>query len=239
MKNQYFGDINDYKKYGLLRQLTRMDGLSLAVCWMLTPSDGGTDGRFTRYLTQPEVWRAYDPDLFDALHMAVYVQGQRDVQQVITHNLLPNACFYVKPLSESAQERGAYFASFWTMAQGCDVAFFDPDNGMQVKSCPYGRKGSAKYLYWYELKQTVARGHAVLVYQPFPRVKRDHFMRNMAHEMLLQTQTETVYAFRTARVVFFCLPGTLSSATVAMLALRVADVWHSQIIVQKFPRRLR
>ena len=35
MKNQYFGDINDYVKYGLLRVFSATH--RVAVCWMLTP----------------------------------------------------------------------------------------------------------------------------------------------------------------------------------------------------------
>lgn len=39
MKNQYFGDINDYRKYGLIRLLTGAGKLKTTVCWMLTPDD--------------------------------------------------------------------------------------------------------------------------------------------------------------------------------------------------------
>lgn len=45
MKNQYFGDINDYLKYGLLRVIAKKTGLRVAVCWMPTPDDGHTDGK--------------------------------------------------------------------------------------------------------------------------------------------------------------------------------------------------
>ena len=44
MKNQYFGDINDYRKYGLLRIVAGPGKMSLLVAWMLTPDDGKTDG---------------------------------------------------------------------------------------------------------------------------------------------------------------------------------------------------
>ena len=40
MKNQYFGDINDYRKYGLLRLIAKKTGLKIGICWMLTPDDG-------------------------------------------------------------------------------------------------------------------------------------------------------------------------------------------------------
>ena len=43
MKNQYFGDVNDYRKYGLLRLLAHA-GLKIGVCWMLT-EDGRKGAR--------------------------------------------------------------------------------------------------------------------------------------------------------------------------------------------------
>jgi hypothetical protein len=47
VKDQYFGDVNDYLKYGILRELAKSAG-TLHVVWRLTPSDGSTDGKFTR-----------------------------------------------------------------------------------------------------------------------------------------------------------------------------------------------
>jgi hypothetical protein len=67
MKNQYFGDINDYRKYGLLRALQSTGDGSLLVAWMLTPDDGGRDERFRAYLDDPDTWAKYDPDLFVGL----------------------------------------------------------------------------------------------------------------------------------------------------------------------------
>jgi hypothetical protein len=67
MKNQCFGDISDYRKYGLLRILSAGGEISSGVCWMLTPSDGRTDGQFLRYLDQRARWRGFDPELFDHL----------------------------------------------------------------------------------------------------------------------------------------------------------------------------
>ena len=49
MKNQYFGDLADYRKYGLLRTLAGA-GLSAGVCWMLTPDDDSGHGNNAGYL---------------------------------------------------------------------------------------------------------------------------------------------------------------------------------------------
>jgi len=39
VKNQYFGDINDYRNYGLLRILISGGGIKTIVCWVLRPDD--------------------------------------------------------------------------------------------------------------------------------------------------------------------------------------------------------
>lgn len=68
MKEQYAGDINDYRKFAILRRL-RDDGRTrIGVCWMLTPPDGRNDGARTQFLQQPNVWRRYDPELHDKLN---------------------------------------------------------------------------------------------------------------------------------------------------------------------------
>lgn len=90
MKNQYFGDINDYRKYGLLRQLSGKGAISTAVCWMLTPdAEGSNDGQRLAYLQQPERFSHYDPALFDLLHQKVQVRGLRNVHTGVKPGTLP------------------------------------------------------------------------------------------------------------------------------------------------------
>ena len=50
MKNQYFGDVGDYGKYGLLRFIAKR-GVTIAVNWYLTPDDQSNDGHIRGYLT--------------------------------------------------------------------------------------------------------------------------------------------------------------------------------------------
>ena len=54
-------------------------------------------------------------------------------------------------------------------AQGAEVVFLDPDNGVEVRSRPYGRKDSSKYVYWREVKALAKAGRSVLVYQHYPQ----------------------------------------------------------------------
>mgnify|MGYP001591471331 CR=1 FL=1 len=52
MKNQYFGDINDYFKYRLLRKVEKDCGLKIGLCWMLTQNDDTKEGGKIDYLNQ-------------------------------------------------------------------------------------------------------------------------------------------------------------------------------------------
>ena len=62
MKNQYFGDIGDYGKYGLLRFLAKR-GVTIAVNWYLTPDDQPNDGSIRGYFDKVKD-RKYDPEMW-------------------------------------------------------------------------------------------------------------------------------------------------------------------------------
>ena len=81
MKNQYLGDVYDYIKYGLLRQLNCRGRVSAVVCWMLTENDDRRDGNRVNYLKEPEAWRAFDPPVFDRLRQQV-PDGQRGLRRL-------------------------------------------------------------------------------------------------------------------------------------------------------------
>lgn len=144
MKNQYFGDINDYRKYGLLRMLTGEGQLKTLVCWMLTPDDGHTDGQFTRYLDEPEKWRKYDPDLFDKLQQSLHVHKCRDVQEAEISRIIPGARYFRDIVPDALPERQDWFGKAHAASTDADLVFFDPDNGLEVKSVPKGRKKLVK-----------------------------------------------------------------------------------------------
>ena len=79
LKNQYFGDVNDYRKYGLLRCFQRAGCPKLLVAWMLTGDDGGRDGSRRSYLESPGRWREYDSVLYTGLQNLLRGQRRPDV----------------------------------------------------------------------------------------------------------------------------------------------------------------
>lgn len=235
MKNQYYGDSNDYRKYGLLRVLSDDGAISTAVCWMLTDADTRNDGQFVTYLKQPERWRTYDPVLFDALARSLATPEGRNVKQAKEAGIIPRASFYDDLLTDNLAARRAYFERFLDSARGSDLVFFDPDNGLEVCSKPLGGKDSGKYLYWDELMRTYAASHSVLVYQHFPRAERIAFLETISATIRERTGASEVLSFRTANVAFLLVPQPQHRAYFEERSEQVRAVWGGQITVASHP----
>lgn len=202
MKNQYFGDINDYRKYGLLRGLQSGGKLRLLVAWMLTPEDGGRDGGLRSYLRQPEKWRRFDPRLFDGLAAVLRSASTPRVSLIEDSGLLPGSRFYPAVVPDTRRERGVWWEGLMDSASGADLVFVDPDNGIEIPSKPVGRADSSKYVAWSEIEQLWATGCSVLIYQHFRREPREGFAARMAAELRRRTGARFAHAIRTAHVLF-------------------------------------
>lgn len=231
MKNQYVGDINDFCKYGLLRVLTERGRHSTTVAWMLTPDDSSAHGGKLAYLSHPDRWRSRDPELFDFLAVSMADGQARTVATIETSIVMPGAQFVAEYVPRGPDMRAAYFGRLLRAAADSELIFFDPDNGLEVASCPPGRPGSDKYLLWTELAEAYAAGHSVLVYQHFPRRRRDHFIAELAARIGEITSARQVLAFRTAGVVFLLVPQIAAADYYARRAKTIADEWRDAIEV--------
>lgn len=67
MKNQYVGDVNDYKKYSLIEIVSEVLNEKALIAWMLTDDDRGNDGNKLDYLKNERNERQFNPELFDRL----------------------------------------------------------------------------------------------------------------------------------------------------------------------------
>ena len=235
MKNQYFGDIYDYIKYGLLRRLSRCGEISTAICWMLTPNDGRRDGHRVHYLSDPEEWRTFDPPVFDCLRTAVLDVNERNVKIVEKSGILPNTSFYSHVLTDGADERRKYFDGFLRISQGKQLVFFDPDNGLEIKSVKYGQKGASRYLFLSEVSQSFSAGHSVLVYQHMPPKPRDPLIETLSRRLIRATGSHVVYAFRTPRVAFLLVPQTSQLTHFAESASKVQAKLGGLLNTQRHP----
>jgi hypothetical protein len=218
VKHQYVGDINDYRKYALLRALSAGGANRVGVCWMLTPDDGGADGGKLAYLGQPERHRRFDPELFDILARAASEPDRRRLQTIEDSEAIPGALYHNETLPDDAPSRAAFMERCSSQFHDAELVFFDPDNGLEV-SLPKGRKNSSKYLYLDEVAAFYEAGKSLLIYQHFPRVERKAFLASCTGRLRGVAPGCTVWAFTTSHVVFLLLVHPESPARLAVAAL--------------------
>ena len=169
MKDQYFGDVGDYGKYGLLRFLAQ-HGISIAVNWYLTEDDGSNDGKHITYLGKKEFWK-YDPDLYRHLKEYVIVQKKREVSLMETSGLISDSKYYRELIedpsgsvkSEREAARSAWHKKALEACAGADLVFLDPDNGFRA-SLPKAVKDQMKYCYSGEVRDHYDSGADVVFY---------------------------------------------------------------------------
>jgi hypothetical protein len=179
--------------------------MTLTVAWMLTPSDGRSDGRRLAYLGQSPKYLRLDPPLFSSLRRLVE-EGKRSVRAIENAAVLPSATYVSEELGDALADRRRYFTQVSRVSAQGDLVFFDPDNGLAVASVQKGRRNSSKYLYWDELEAAYAQSHSLIVYQHFPRRPRTPFIRELAARVHEVTGCDEVLALATSHVAFLVLP---------------------------------
>lgn len=219
MKNQYFGDINDYRKYGLLRSIQSVTKFRTLIAWMLTPDDSSSDGKYISYLDKPEKWSHFDPELYDKIQQSLY-EEPRAVKLIENSTLLPGCEFFSQLVPDHGKQRANWFKELSNHAHKNDFIFLDPDNGIEVKSRPYGKKHSNKFLFWHEVETLWQSGKSLMIYQHFIRQKREDFIQRMLGELESKTAGSLVEAFSTPRVLF-------------LLALQPSHRHYHQNIVER------
>ncbi len=229
MKDQYFGDINDYRKYGLLRAIRRASQLRLLIACMLTPNDGGTDGKHITYLDKPKQWSHFDPVLFQTLKDLLESGPQRQVSLIEATDLFPNTTYFSTQVPDNPAARRAWFTALCQQAQDCDLVFLDPDNGLEVKSKPYGVRHSSKYLYWHEVTPLWETGKSLLIYQHFIRETHPFFIQRMLTALSQATPGSLVEAFSTKFVVFLLALQPEHHTLHEPIVRTVQDNWVGQI----------
>lgn len=205
MKNQYFGNIDDYSKYYLLRRLHGA-GLHILVGWMLTADDGSADGGDLSYLDSDHRL-ADDRHLFQWFRTWKWSGAPRDVGLIERSGLLPFT-FAREPLGDDVADRDAWFLRLENAAEDVDLVFLDPDKGLETKSSPKGRKRSPKFVYWAEVQRLFASGVSVLVYQNTARITVPKMIRHRVAEARSLIGKGHLFYFKAGFIGFFlfCQP---------------------------------
>ena len=183
MQNRYVGDIGDFGKYALLRNIAEI-GLILGVNWYLTPDENhNADGKHTSYLYK-DYYRTYDDELYDILKDIVD-NDRRSVFSIQKFVILPkNTVFYDSILDLTGEPdplkrrilRQSWHNAALNWLKDCEIVFLDPDNGLQVKSVSLtGQKGN-KYIGLDELKDYYKLGKSIVFYNHRERKQEEDYL---------------------------------------------------------------
>ena len=233
MKNQYFGDINDYKKYSLIRYLSGNGKLRTLICWMLTEDDKGTDGGRISYIKDSKTWRKYDPLIYDSMRQHLINEGKRDVSCLTEMGLFHSSEFYMDPLKDDIDRRKQYFDTLFSKHRGMELFFFDPDNGIEIKSIKKGRKNSSKYLYWDEVTTAFDLGSAVMIYQHFPRVNRNRFIQTMTENGRKMIPQADIFTYATSHVLFLLFTHKENRKFILDSNKKISSAWKGVVRINR------
>jgi len=230
MKNQYFGDINDYRKYGLLRHIIGASKLRVLFAWMLTPDDESSDGQSISYLENPHKWSRYDPILFEKLQDMLGKGQSRRVDLIERTELFPKAEFFSDLVPDTGKARDVWFESLTRKTKSCEFVFLDPDTGLEIKSKPYGQVNSSRYVYWAEVEKLWSLGNSLLIYQHFIRENHKNFIERLLKRLAEATSGSLLEAFSTSHVVFLMALQPEHQQFHAEIINAVQKNWKGQII---------
>jgi hypothetical protein len=177
MRNQFVGDINDYHKYKALNELSRSSDIN--VCWMLNDDIQGQDSKFVNY-------KIYD-------ELAIFLKnlvktGQRNVQEIENSNLVKVKHYYRQIKDIKIDEING-------------ILFFDPDNGIEVKS---SKRNDNRYIYYDDIRRFITKVD-VLVYQQFPRVVRQQYIEKLTSDISREVKCSTITHFPESLVDFILI----------------------------------
>jgi hypothetical protein len=210
MKNQYFGDVNDFLKYDLVLTLIEKldDTEAFTFMPMLTRDDSSRDGGLIKY----DGGRRKDLEEFLKEHI-----HNRDRNILNLRPFMESQAIGYRPYRDNEyfrhEGREEYFNSIDPGMLKRSVVLIDPDNGLEVKSM---RRGNGhKYLKYRELRRVydgIDDNSLVLVYQHIPRIKREKYFPAIAQKISESTGAEPIYLSNNRVVIFILAKGALSRA---------------------------
>lgn len=182
MQDRYAGDVGDFGKLGMLRQIADT-GLKIGINWYHTykPEENvKDDGKHVGYFNNKLFWNC-DRQLLQSLR--VVAEGNRSIAALEEENLIPRARYYsaiLRPGSDQTFLRDLWFKNSVETLADSDIIFCDPDNGLLVKSVSLASAKSDKYITSIELIGYYSAGKSVVFYNHRCREKEQVYLRRFA-----------------------------------------------------------
>lgn len=136
MKNRFYGDVNDYIKYGILDILVKNYN-ALGINWYLTDDKHGNQnhGNVTRHIDYENKWSGHNPRIFTSLKNRV-IGKQRNIRYCKEDNVIDFKQEFPEQLPDNATRniyetlRNEWHTRAIKLLRECDLVFFDPDIGV-------------------------------------------------------------------------------------------------------------
>lgn len=168
MQDRYVGDIGDFGKFALLKELNKQ-GLSIGINWYKTevlPSEMKPDGSYKHNdgrHTIPDRLGECDRPL--AENLSKIANNNRSILALEEADLIPNAVYYREPVpvADKRLDWHNQAMSFFETSN-TDLVFLDPDNGLLAASVKKKQPRSVKYVFYEEVIDYIKQGYSILVY---------------------------------------------------------------------------
>jgi len=183
MQDRYAGDVGDFGKFSLLQYLFGESGDRIGVIWYLFPDEfHNGDGGHTSYLDNDQFLNC-DKNLCQKL--SAVVRGDRCVMALEKAGLLrANTVYFSEKLDfhlsfpslnhkdrqKREERRKSWFTKALSTISTCNIAFLDPDNGLQIPSCSkISQVKSGKFAYYSEVSELSANKDITVIYHHLGR----------------------------------------------------------------------
>lgn len=221
MKNQYFGDKNDFFKYDFV--LTLMENIiqikTFTFIPMLTENDESDDGTLVNYTGN----RRKDLEIF--LKKCV-INKEREVSKL--SDFMKNKKFEYNHYKDTEyfkhNSRQEYFNGIKKEMLKATVILLDPDNGFEISSMRKS-KGN-KYLKYSEVEQIydkMGSDSVVIVYQHIPRVSREDFFKSIGDKLKQKLYNGQVICISNNVIAFFIISKGFINSQLKHIAERYAE----------------
>ena len=149
MKNQWFGDQYDFRKYGLLYFLCEKYYKKLLVAWMLTKNDSFKEGTI-----QAKIW--------NCLNSRKKIEYAKECFKDLPKE--KEIYFYDEEIKSQNRKDWIDGLNAYVAQKNPSLIFFDADNGFDKQSNQNTQKRET-YIYLDELEQFIKKGIDILLYQ--------------------------------------------------------------------------
>ncbi len=247
MQDRYAGDIGDYGKIALLKELHNQ-GLSIGVNWYRTlplASEKKANGNYKQNdggFSISSKLKECDPVLAKKLTDIFNSKDRRSIHALERADLIPDAVFFSDTVPVEKREDWHAQALSFFRKNNTDMIFLDPDNGLLVPSVKKESPRSVKFTFYEEVANYLDDNRSVLIYNHRSRKPElqyfseiEHRLREILPERLHDTEIFEITFPRYSVRDYFAIPASPEHANMIRIAFStmLSGKWIEKRMCQK------